>query len=325
MSVLFELKDNSIFIPSVNLYLDALKKKEFGFISHAHRDHIARHKKILCSPNTAEFIKLRLKKPECFVLPFSSEVSINNVHVILFPAGHILGSSQIFIQTDAGSILYTGDFRTKTSRTAEQCIYKKCDILIMETTFGMPHYLFPEREEIEQKLLCILEEKLNQGIIPIVFAYPLGKGQEALHIIGNSGLPLAVDHSILRYVKIYKKNNIHFGSYEKFKKDEYMGKVLLFPTHMRNNQFVRELNNKYTIYLSGWGIDRSASYRFGVNEVLPLSDHADFQEMIDFVKKVEPKEVYCTHGSNRFVDYLRKEGFNAHPLIKPEQMDLFDG
>jgi Cft2 family RNA processing exonuclease len=324
MSSLFEIKDKSLFIPSINLYIDSLKKKEFGFISHAHRDHIARHNQVICSENTAEFIKLRLANPDCLILPYSRAMKINRVKVTLLPAGHILGSSQLYIQTDSGSILYTGDFRTKKSRTVEKFVYQKCDVLIMESTFGMPQYLFPDREEIEKELLDLLKEKLTRGIIPVVFAYPLGKGQEALHLIGNSGLPVAVEHSILRYLKTYEKNNIQFGRYDKFKKNDFRSKVLLFPVHMRKNKFIQDLQNKYTIYLSGWGMDPSASYRFGVDRVLPLSDHADFNEMIEFVHKVEPKEIFCTHGSNRFVDYLKKEGFNAHPLIKPKQIDLFE-
>ena len=178
MSSIFKIKDNSIYIPSANLYFDALKVKEFGFISHAHADHIAKHKKVLCSKATAEFIKLRLKNPDCLILPFSQQMDINNAYITLFPAGHILGSAQIHMQTDSCKLLYTGDFRTKNARTVEKFAYQESDILIMETTFGMPHYKFPEREEVENRLLYLLHEKLEKGIIPIVFAYTLGKGQE---------------------------------------------------------------------------------------------------------------------------------------------------
>ena len=81
MFLLFEIKNNSLYIPSANLYIDSLKKKEFGFISHAHIDHIARHKKILCSKITAEFIKLRLKNPDCLIIPFNKDKKINQKEI----------------------------------------------------------------------------------------------------------------------------------------------------------------------------------------------------------------------------------------------------
>jgi Cft2 family RNA processing exonuclease len=324
MVALFEIRDNTIFVSSAHLYLDALKKKEFGFISHAHIDHIANHKKILCTKVTADLISLRLKNPKCHVLPFFQKIQINNAKITLLPAGHIFGSAQLFLETAAGTLLYTGDFKTKYARTAEKFFYQKCDVLIMETTFGMPHYLFPEREELEQNLLGLLRSKLHQGYIPVVFAYSLGKGQEALHIIGNSGIPLVVDYAILRYARIYEQNGIHFGGYEKLRKKDVQGKVILMPIHLKNDRFIQSLIRKYTIYLSGWGMDKAAVYRFGVDQVLPLSDHADFKEMLDFVEKVEAKLIYCTHGFDDFVYHLRERGFNAHPLMKPAQMDLFE-
>jgi Cft2 family RNA processing exonuclease len=323
MTDLFDIRDNIIYVSSAELYIDALKKKEFGFISHAHIDHIANHKKILCTKITADLIQLRLRNPKCLVLPFLVQTEINSAQITLIPAGHILGSAQIFIETDKGTLLYTGDFRTRKSRTAEPLEYRKCDVLIMETTFGMPHYIFPEREEIERNLLSILRTKLQQGVTPVVFAYSLGKGQEAMHIIGNSGLPLAVDNSILRYAAIYAQNGINFGTYEKLGRREYKNRVILLPVHLRRDRFVQNISPKYTIYLSGWGIDKGAAYGFGVDEVLPLSDHADFNEMIDFVQKVEPEKIFCTHGLDDFVFHLRNRGFNAQPLIRPGQMDLF--
>jgi Cft2 family RNA processing exonuclease len=324
MTALFEIRDNAIFIPSASLYLDALKKKEFGYISHAHIDHLARHKQILCTPVTADLVSLRLKNPQFHILPFFKKIQINDVKISLLPAGHILGSAQIFLETADGSLLYTGDFKTRNSRTAESFVLQKCDILIMETTFGMPHYIFPDREELEFNLIQLLQNKLHHGYTPVVCAYSLGKGQDVLHLLGHAGLPLAVDYSILRYARIYEQYGIDFGSYEKLKRRELQGKVILLPTHLRNDRFIQNLNKKYTIYLSGWGVDKSAAYRFGVDQVFPLSDHADFNEMLTLVEKLEPKIIYCTHGFNDFVFYLRKRGFDAHPLSKPAQMDLFE-
>jgi Cft2 family RNA processing exonuclease len=323
MAPLFSLQDHQIIIPQIELFLDSKKKKSFAFISHAHGDHLARHNKIICSDKTKKLVQLRQSGSFFLDLPFFKSININEAEITLYPAGHILGSAQILIETEEGRLLYTGDFRTSDARTAEKLIYTKCDVLIMETTFGLERYCFPPRKEIEAELLILLEQKLHLGVTPVVFAYPLGKGQEALHLLGHSKLPLAVDYAMLRYVSIFENYGIKFGTYEKFRASDYRDKVLLLPLNYRYKRFIKEMVNKFTVFLSGWGMDDSAALRMRVDRVLPYSDHADYRELISFVEKVEPKMVYTTHGFAQFADTLRMLGFNAKPLSQAAQLELF--
>ena len=323
MEEIFQLKNGSIYIPLLDLYLDSRKKQSAGFISHAHGDHIARHKHIICTPETARILSLRLKNPTCEILPFFRKKKINNGAITLFPAGHILGSAQFYFESPEGSLLYSGDFRTRPSRTVESFKYHSCDVLIMETTFGNPKYVFPASKELEKELLALLKEKLKEGITPVVFVYPLGKAQEVLHFLGHAHIPVAVHYSILRYVYTYEKLGLKFGSYERFKKSEIRDKVLLFPVTFRNNRYVDTLKDKYTIYLSGWGMDNYAPYHFDVDKVLPYSDHADYEELLTFVDRVKPNVVYCTHGFDGFVDILRDRGYKSKLLNESEQYGFF--
>jgi Cft2 family RNA processing exonuclease len=95
------------------------------------------------------------------------------------------------------------------------------------------------------------------------------------------------------------------------------------PTQARYEKYFTRMENKYTIYLSGWGIDNQAASRFRVDRVLPYSDHADFRELIEFVRQVNPRVVYCTHGFEEFITTLRENGFDARPLQPADQLDLF--
>lgn len=323
MTNIVELKNDSLYLPGAELFLDANKRKSFGYVSHGHGDHIAHHKNILCTPETARIAGVRLKNPYCITLPFFRKKKINDLNITLFPAGHILGSAQLYCESPEGSLLYTGDFRTKPSRTAESIIYKSCDILIMETTFGNPRYRFPSRKEVEEEILSVIREKLNQGITPIVLVYPLGKAQEALHLLSHSRLPVAVDYSILRFVWAYEKLGVKFGAYEKFLRSDYRNKILLLPVTYRKKRYLENMENKYMIFLSGWGMDQKAADRFGVDRVFPYSDHADFDELLTFVDRVRPQKIICTHGINDFVGILREKGYDSQLLKEPNQRNLF--
>ena len=306
--------DKDIYIPGADLWLDSDRVKPFGFISHAHGDHIARHKKIICSKPTGDIIRRRLKNPAFTSYDYNEVLMLNENRVTFHPAGHILGSTQIKIEKDGKSLLYTGDFRLKESRTAEPFQLIKADVLIMETTFGKPQYIMPPREQSEQKLIETCRKKLKNGITPIVFAYTLGKGQEALKLLSDAGLPVAVDYMIMQYVPIYKKYGISFGEFEKFKKSEFRNKILLLPPNARNRRFMQSIENIYTIFLSGWGMSDKSSTRFNVDEVIPYSDHADYDELLKLVEMVNPQEVYCTHGFDEFVNTLNNSGYKAYKL-----------
>jgi hypothetical protein len=90
-----------------------------------------------------------------------------------------------------------------------------------------------------------------------------------------------------------------------------------------NDFRLANLGKTVTIAPTGWAVDPRTKYRWGVDHAIPLSDHADFDQLIEAVRIVAPREVYCTHGSEEFVDHLRDLGFNAFPLAPRRQRQLF--
>lgn len=301
-------------IPEIDLWLDSTHVKPFGFVSHGHTDHLARHKKILCTPATAEFVRLRIKPHDFLTVPFGRSISIDDYRITLHPAGHILGSAQILLQKNGQRLLYTGDFRPGKSRTVEDFEYVSADVLIMETTFGKPGYQMPPRDEVENQLIEMCRKLLKQNKVPIVFAYSLGKGQEALKILTDAHIPVAVDEAIARFVPVYRQYGIEFQPYDIFNRFDFRNRVLLLPAHFRYQRFFKNITNHYAIYLSGWGMDAQAAERFGVDLVLPLSDHADYTQLLHTVEKIKPTEIYCTHGFPEFVADLNAAGYRAKVL-----------
>jgi Cft2 family RNA processing exonuclease len=63
--------------------------------------------------------------------------------------------------------------------------------------------------------------------------------------------------------------------------------------------------------LTGWAMDRGCRFRYRVDEAIPLSDHADFQELIALVRQARPAKVYTVHGFSDFAKHLRLLGFDA--------------
>jgi len=306
--------NKGIYVKGVDLWLDAEKRVDFSFISHAHSDHAVRHKKILATPQTARLYEHRLGKTKIKILEFNKPTKIKGAKVELFPSGHILGASQILIEKGGVRLVYTGDFKLRGCLTAEKAEIKKCDILIMESTFGLPHYLFPPRTEIVQRIINFVDYNLKKNTTPVILAYSLGKAQEAMKILGDHGFKLSIHSSILKLAMVYQQFGVKFKNFYEYNPNELKGKVLLAPPFLKNSKMIESIPHKKIAILTGWGIDENAKWSYGVDEVFPLSDHADFSELLEYAKESSPQKIYTVHGFPEFVVHLKNEGFDAEEL-----------
>jgi Cft2 family RNA processing exonuclease len=75
--------------------------------------------------------------------------------------------------------------------------------------------------------------------------------------------------------------------------------------------------------VSGWAIEPGCRFRYGVDAAFPLSDHADFPDLLGFVGQVGPRRVFTLHGfAVDFAATLRERGIDAWALGEAEQLTL---
>lgn len=327
-----EAKQGGIYLPQVDLWMDPKRPQRRALITHAHYDHAAKHQEILASPATAKLLIARLgKSTRCRVLPFKKPFPLGGgASLTLLPAGHILGSAMAWVERSDGknktSLLYTGDFKLRKGLSSEACFPKRADVLVMETTFGKPHYLFPPTRQVMEEIVDFCRENLGAGKIPILLGYSLGKSQEIQRKLQEAGLPILVHHAVMRMNQIYRKAGVKLpeaGRLGSMSASQLAGHVLIVPPQMARSKALRELPNRCIAVMTGWALDRGAIYRYGCDRAFPLSDHADYAELHEMVKKVRPKEVRTVHGfTNEFAMDLQAKGLNAWALSGPTQMVL---
>ena len=181
--------DRGVYLPSENLWLDPWDRKPFAFVSHAHSDHIAPHDEIIVSERTARLMQARLPgKRNEHVVAFGERRTIHGLDLVLLPAGHIFGSAQFFLETNNGSLLYTGDFKLRPGRSAEPTEWRHAETLIMETTYGLPRYQLPPTDEVIGQIVAFCRDALEAGAVPVLLGYSLGKAQEILCSLTGAGL-----------------------------------------------------------------------------------------------------------------------------------------
>jgi putative mRNA 3-end processing factor len=301
-------------VDNKTIALDADKPADINFVSHAHADHVPKNvREILCSEETAQIIRSRYNRK-------ISVVQNNSFEFI--PSGHILGSTSLLINSSEGRILYTGDFCTRDRFFIKGFKPPKAEVLVLETTFGNPRYIFPSIREVKRSALDWVEDQTKRGYNIIAKGYSLGKAQLLCSLFERLDIPVYVHGAVSKMNAVYSDLGIDlrgFIPYREAKEKGYLKKspwLLVSPVAMK-------LPSK-TAFFSGWAVDSGFKYSRGLDEAFPLSDHSDFDELLSTVKQVNPRIIFTTHGfSKEFAETLKSQGFRAIPLTA-HQMQLAD-
>jgi len=306
--------EDGLKLTRAGLAIDFRRRQSCAFVSHAHTDHIARHELALCTPETALLYELRLGPRPTLQMPYRQPIEWNGLRLTTFPAGHCLGSAMLLAEDGKQSLLYTGDFKLSSSATAGRAELPRADILVIESTYGDPRYRLPARQQVITQLLEIVHEALDQGEVPVVLAYVLGKAQEVTRLLTDAGIPVLQHPKIYEVSRVYEKCGVKLGRHELFTGRVPRGWAMVFPPHDPPSAHIPD---QVRLAVTGWAVDPDARYRYGADYAIPLSDHADYEDLLKAVERVSPRKVYCTHGTLEFVQRLREAGYDALPLGRP--------
>ena len=309
-----------LYLPELQIAMDGTHPDaRYTFVTHAHADHMHRNRNVhtRASSPTIKLMRLRGFKGDATAMKFMEPFENDRFRVTLFPAGHILGSAMIYIETDSDSILYTGDYRTPPSPATEGFTAPaKADILITEATFALPIYRWRNHDELAAEIREFATSALSENYTPVLLGYNLGKAQELMHMLAPLGHPVMIHGAGYKLCSVYDEEGIDLGNYSTYDRDECEGKILVAPSSALSGGFASNVSKKRIAYCSGWAALESRRAQLTVDKLIPLSDHLDFYELIDFCERLSPKQVYVTHTPNPKVvnHYLAQCGIESRYL-----------
>jgi len=343
---MFSLHDSSLYVRDIDLWIDSMRPRGRCYVSHGHADHARPHDVVVTSINNARVCRLRFgrraPRPDEPLfgdsLPGESErraISFEtheynepwrdgDHELTLFSAGHVLGSSQLLIEGARGRFVYTGDFKLEPSYTAEAPEVKVCDTVLMECTYGRPTYVFPPRAEVAGAMVAWAKAALQDGAVPIFFAYSLGKAQEAMAILGQGGIPVVAHGAVASMARVYEEAGVSLPPYSRYDAASFDGaSALVWPPSGKSLPTAVRGKTVRTAALTGWVLGKGAKWSGRTDAGFPLSDHADYPSLLRYVELAQPKKVLLNHGGREFVGRLRKLGIDAEYLEANAQLALF--
>jgi len=308
-------------------------------VTHAHYDHLngLRHslrncEAVIMTPATRDLLEvlyapLSLNNGNLKTLTYGETLTIEDERLTLYRADHILGAAQVLVEDEEGTrCVYTGDFRLSQTPIIE------ADVLVIESTYGNPFQVRPFEKIVESTLISLVESGLKHGPV-YIFGYH-GKLQELMQILHQNKVkaPFIVPEKVFKASKICECHGMHLGKYLLSSEDEAKAMIeknepYVAFHHMNSRRYVGR--EAFRISVSGWEFN-SPKRQIADNEhIIALSDHADFNGLLRYVKESKPKLVITDDYRVGDAKILAKEitkrlGIKARALPEMRQTHSID-
>ncbi|WP_029037582.1 ligase-associated DNA damage response exonuclease [Salinimicrobium xinjiangense] len=307
---------NGIYCEPAGVYLDPWKPVDKAIITHGHADHSRwGHKQYITHHTNVPIIKHRLGEIEVSGKEYGETFTINNVKFSLFPAGHIIGSSQVRVEHKGEVWVFSGDYKTEDDKLAVPFEPVKCHAFITECTFGLPAFKWLPQEQVMNDINSWWQQNQSEGKSSVLFGYSLGKAQRLLKFLDPAIGKIFTHGAIENMTEVLRP----FADFpetiritRETKKEEIRGGMVLAPPSAHGSTWIRKMVPFETGMASGWMAFRGARRRRAVDRGFVLSDHCDWQGLLASIKATGCERVICTHGYTEiFCRFLNEIGYDA--------------
>ncbi|PSQ06730.1 mRNA 3'-end processing factor [Halobacteriales archaeon QS_6_71_20] len=293
---------------------------DVNIVTHAHGDHYPDGEATaVCSSLTAEIATARRDDPL---------YRTTDDRVELLPAGHVAGSRAALVTDPDGTrYLYTGDICTRPRFYLDGFEPPSADVLITEATYGEPGYVFPEHDTLMGDIRTWLRDTDDPVLL---MGYAFGRAQKLQLLANQSDRDRVFTTDAV--VRVNEAIEAHLDvtfDVQRYEDETTLqsGDALILPMTSGRINWIDKLaedTGAVKAGFSGWAVDRSFKFRGDYDVTFPLSDHCDFEELLDMVAAVDPDQVYTQHGSAaELAEHLTDEGYEATSLRR-NQFSLED-
>ena len=324
MSNLVSFTDKGLYCEKGNFYIDPWRPVDKAIITHAHGDH-ARFgsKNYLCHTFTKPILRLRLGENNYQTLQWNEPVFINGIKVSLHPAGHIIGSSQVRIECNGEVWVISGDYKTEDDGLSGKFEPLICNTFITESTFGLPIYKWKPQQLIYDNIINWISKNKENGKTSLLLAYSLGKAQRVLQAIKETAQTIYAHGAVFNMQQMLIDNGWKLTTVERITPDTpkelLKGTVVVAPPSADGTPWMKKFHPYSVGICSGWMQVRGNIRRRNADAGFALSDHADWDGLLQTIKATEAERLFVTHGfQSAFSRYCNEENIAISAEVKTQ-------
>lgn len=335
---LLERTERGLYCPPADVHIDPWKPVSRAIITHAHSDHARPGSaEYLAHHHTATLLRLRLGY-NIAVQPvdYGTPQIINGVRISLHPAGHVLGAAQVRLEHKGAVAVVSGDYKTQPDPTCAPFEPLTCDAFVTEATFALPIYRWPNEDAVFAEIDAWWSANQSEKTTSVIYAYTLGKAQRVLAGLDAKRGPILLHGAVQRIVDVYHAAGVMIpptlpATAETAR--EHRGRaIVIAPPSAAGSTWIRKFRPASTAFVSGWMQIRGTRRRRNVDRGFVLSDHADWDGVLQAIAATRATRIGVTHGYvEPFARFLREErqrdavvlpthfeGESPHPEPEPD-------
>jgi len=328
--MLIESTVSGLYCAAGGFYVDPWMPVARAVITHAHSDHARPgSERYLCAAPCVFPLRARLG-PEASIegVAYGAPVEMNGVRVSLHPAGHVLGSAQVRIESGGEVWVVSGDYKLDPDPTCAPFEPVRCHTFVTESTFGLPIYRWGEPARTFDAVNAWWRANAEAKRASVLFAYAFGKAQRILASIDRSIGPILVHGAVDTLDRAYREAGLDLPearvAIELEKSFEVAGALVLAPPSAQSTPWLKRFGDYSDAFASGWMAVRGNRRRLAVDQGFALSDHADWQGLNRAIDATGATRVIVTHGhALPLVQWLRERGLEASAM--PTQFEAGQG
>jgi putative mRNA 3-end processing factor len=319
--MLIEPTNAGLYCAAGGFHIDPWQPVERAVITHAHGDHLRPGSKAyLCTEAALPVVRHRLPADAAIeTVRYGELADINGVRVSLHPAGHILGSGQVRVDHRGEVWVASGDYKRAPDPTCAPFEPIRCHTFITEATFALPIFRWDPPDQTMSEIHTWWNEMRNAQKAAVIFAYALGKAQRVLAELARStDRTVFVHGALVDLTEAYRAAGVPLPriarATEERRGRSFAGELIVAPLSARGSTWMRRFGDHSSAFASGWMRIRGARRRRGYDRGFALSDHADWDALVQTVADTGAERVFVTHGyTHQLTRLLRDRGLHAEP------------
>ncbi|HEY2028067.1 MAG TPA: ligase-associated DNA damage response exonuclease [Myxococcales bacterium] len=286
-------------------------------VTHAHGDHARPGaSSYLCTPDTAALIRRRIGEgPVIQELAYGEQLRLGSARISFHPAGHMLGSAQLRIESASGVWVVSGDYKREPDPTCATFEPLRCDTFVTESTYALPIFRWDPPQSVAAEILRYWQG--NPDRASLLFCYALGKAQRILAELARlTDRPVYVHGAVEAFAEIYRARGVTMAKTIAVGDSRGLaGELVLAPLTARGTPWMKRFKTPDQAFASGHLRIRGTRRRRGFDRGFVISDHADWPQVLRTVRETSASRVLALHGHrDALIRYLREQGTDAGPI-----------
>lgn len=315
---------HGLYCPAGDFHIDPWRPVARAVITHGHSDHARRGMgEYHVTASGLPILQWRLGEQSYRAYAYGEAFTLGQARVSFHPAGHVLGSAQVRIESGGAVWVVSGDYKRQHDPSCAPFEVVPCDTFVTEATFALPVYRWPDAADVVRDIVAWRDQCAAQGEAAVLYCYGLGKSQRLLaELAMQTDQPVHLHGAIEAGVDIYRRAGIQMVDTRRIGDDtkttDFAGRLVLAPPSAAASAWLRRFRHAQQGFASGWMRIRGNRRRANYDRGFVLSDHADWPALLRTVRDTGARRVIAMHGNaDALVRVLNESGLCAETFGGP--------